>query len=148
MPIYFYFWFWLGSYIFKHRQEFFSVINAMLLLMVYLLTCHYTQTIFKNIAYILVLLQITYWLVHVTKWSEWVHKLFESIAMCSFGIYVFHHLFLWDATHIDILSQYMLPLCSEHYVLMPIALTIVAFMMSWGVTALLLKTKTGRYLLA
>lgn len=148
LPIYFYFWFWLGSYIFKHRQEFFSITNAMLLLTVYLLARPHVQAIFRNIAYILVLLQITYWLVHVTKWPEWVRKLFGSIAMCSFGIYVFHHLFLWDATHIDILSQYVLPLCSEHYVLMPIALTMVAFAMSWGVTALLLKTKTGKYLLA
>ena len=73
------------------------------------------------------------------KENDKVHQFCRN----SFGIYVFHHWIAW----IIVWTPYFTNLLREHYLLFPIVLWCIVFLLSYYVTELLLKTKLGRYLL-
>ena len=141
---YFYFWFWFGACVYKTKDSLRSIsaiifIGAMWVMM---------KGTIREMAYVMFLLAVSIQIVRVWKMPEKVKNGLERIAKYSFGIYVFHHLILWDVIHVDIVSKYVLPLCETHYILMPIVMFIVAFGLSYILTGLSLQTKVGKYLLS
>lgn len=148
ISLYYYFYFWLGARLFDNWKSLYTIPNTMIILTVYCFANTLIKPVFKAVAYIILLMIIVYWLTRNIRWPEWTQKVINKVAACSFGIYVFHHMILWDATHISILSQYTLPFFETHYLLAPIVAVFIAFSVSMLITDLLLKTKIGRYLLA
>lgn len=71
-----------------------------------------------------------------------------ALSACSFGIYIFHN---WLEAHmISQTAQRLLPLESwaqNHYILFPFIFSTLAFLISLGITWMLLKFKIGRKLL-
>jgi hypothetical protein len=74
------------------------------------------------------------------KNSEFIDKLGEY----GFGIYVFHHWIAWNFVHLP----EVLPIMQNHYILFQMFFTLIVFILSYLVTALSLKSKVGRFLLA
>lgn len=74
------------------------------------------------------------------KVPSWVTK----ISMYSFGIYVFHEWFLWNAAHLQILHPFII----RYQILYPTIAFVSVFSVSYLLTHFSLKTKIGRFLLA
>lgn len=148
IALYYYFYFWLGARVFDNWKSLYTLPSAMIILTVYCFANTLIKPVFKTVAYIVLLMIIAYWFARNVNWPEWVNKVVDRVAKCSFGVYVFHHLILWDATHIDIFSQYTLPFFETHYIMAPIVAVVSTFVVSMLLTDMLLKTKIGRYLLS
>lgn len=140
---YFYFWFWFGTIVYKHNKVVVSMSGTIVFTVLYM----FTHGIVKEIAFIFLLLIVASWIVNARKIPDAAKSIIERFAKYSFGIYVFHHLILWDVTHIDAISKYVLPLYETHCILMPIGMFIVALGLSYILTDLSLRTKIGKYIL-
>lgn len=71
---------------------------------------------------------------------EWV----KIISKYSFGIYVFHEWFLWNAAHFNALHPFII----DHQLLYPLIAFVLSLSISLMLTHFSLKTKIGRFLLA
>lgn len=141
---YFYFWFWLGSTLYKHKYSLYSVSGVLVLFSIYM----FTKGVSKEVAYVSLLLLLCLWISNTWKIPLNVQHFIERFAKCGFGIYVFHHLILWDASHINAVAKYIMPLCEIHYILMPISMFVITLGTSYLLTELSLRTKVGKYLLS
>ena len=141
---YFYFWFWLGVKLFTYKDIFYSISGALAMGTLYV----FTRGLSKEIAFIILLLLLCLLISRTWKFPEAIQHIIDRFAKCGFGIYVFHHLILWDASHINAVAKYVMPLCETHYILMPIGMFIIALGLSYILTELSLRTTVGKYLLA
>lgn len=83
------------------------------------------------------------------KWhNTLLMKFIIALSEASFGIYIFHN---WmEMFMISRTAQQLLPLrqwAIEHTTLFPLIFSLIAFIISWGLTWLLLKTRLGKSLI-
>ncbi len=86
---------------------------------------------------------------NMITWSDsmWT-KFVITLSGASFGIYIFHN---WvEMFMISRTAQRLIPLdywAIEHTTLFPLLFSLMAFIISWGLTWLLLKTRFGKFLI-
>lgn len=137
---YFIMGFYLTEYLPKVQSgggRIFSVIVWMICLGVSIIYDWKAANVFLNYLYVLMLFAIVPTEIKIGNWSLMISKL-------SFGIYVFHEWFLWNAAHIQALH----PIIIQHQVIYPLIAYILVLFISIILTKLSLKTKVGRFLLA
>lgn len=144
---YFYFWFWIGAMIYKYREIVCTKSCFASALLLYIFTNARIYPILREMAYHVLLLIVSMWFAQTWNMPEKVKTIISKVSKYSFGIYVFHHVILWDSIHIEVISQYLLPLYEKHDIIMPILMYVVAFGLSYALTDLSLRTKAGRFLL-
>lgn len=155
-------WFALGIWFYKHEKELIlsrihpilkaSIIIIGIGLFITVMTVfpqeYDTVTIFGIIATIVALYSL--WLLF--SWIPWqnfaVTDLLLTLSACSFGIYIFHN---WLEAHmISRTAQRVLgleQLAHDHVYLFPLIFSTVAFVISFGITWVLLRFKIGRKLI-
>ena len=153
-----YYWFYLG-YIIKHYDSYiFHAIRQYQLiywaLIVYFITgvLFYSEygrnTIYGMIASTIAIISIWY-LVRLIPWKNGkVGTLLISVNSCSFGIYIFHN---WiEMNMLSNTIQRIFPIATwaeDHIYLFPFAFASLAFIISWGITWLLLRCRIGKSLI-
>jgi len=153
-------WFALGACFFKHEGIFLpKTSNAKIILIVLCLVAFcVVQTFYpqkygeKTVLGIIVTVMVIYALWVLFTWIPWknfaVTNFLMTLSTCSFGIYIFHN---WIEAHmISRTAQHLLPLehwAQGHIYLFPFMFSTVAFIISLGMTWILLKYKVGRKLI-
>lgn len=162
-----FFWFYLGYSIYMNRNKVYICIKKTLILpfvlpflygccMWYMVTCVGTyggnsKCFISEIGFACIVLWIWYvlcWLIEKfgTSWTQcWLIK---ELSLCSFGIYIFHN---WiEPFMISRTAQKLLPLAdwsANHTVLFPLVFSLLALLISYILTKIVLRTKIGRSLL-
>lgn len=159
-----YFWFYFGYQLYLNRDAAYHALNKHKLLYTIVLigiyagciyakctllsdnSIHTWYTEFGNIAIVLLL---WYWINNLlfSKLMGGV-KIFEKLNKYSYGIYVFHNWlqpFMISSTAIALFGLDSFAI--GHPILFPLAFTVSSFVLSLAVTWLLLKTRTGRFLI-
>lgn len=153
-------WFALGAWFFKHEKKLLpkssitkvcTIIGGLLIffLMMSLFPQEYGR---QTIGGIIATLSAIYSLWTLFSWIPWknlaVTYFLMSLSTCSFGIYIFHN---WLEAHmISRTAQRLLSLESlaqEHIYLYPFLFSVIALILSLGLTWALLKTKIGKKLI-
>ena len=153
-----YYWFYLG-YIIKHYEShIFLAIKQYHLIyvgfVVYFITgvLLYSEygknTIHGMIASTIAIICIWYF-ARLIPWKKLsISPLLISISSCSFGIYIFHN---WlEMYMLSNTAQRIFPIAfwaENHIYLFPFAFASIAFIISWGMTWLLLKCRIGKFLI-
>lgn len=159
------FWFYLGYQIYLYRNEIYHLfyshkLTAGIFLLTSYIVCvlamcallndndnHTWYSEIGNISIVLFIWFATNYLLFNTKLSKGLTK-FENINKYSYGIYVFHNWlqpFMISSTSIALFGLDIYAL--RHPILFPLAFTISSFILSYLLTWLVLKSKTGRFLL-
>lgn len=142
---YYYFFFWLGGICNKYKDFLFQGWRSMVLFfMIYLFV---KWSIAQIIGYILLVFIVADFASPYIFKNKKMDLVLNNVARCSFGIYVIHSILLWNISHFPPILEYTGPILEGHYVIAPITLFVIVFIISWGITLLLLKTKVGKYLL-
>lgn len=68
----------------------------------------------------------------------------SQVCKCSFGIYVFHHWIAWDIVWYPPVRDFL----QNNYLWLPVLATPIIFVVSYGLTKIMLKTRIGYFLLA
>ena len=142
MPAYFYFFFYLGYWSYRHRDVLFKRTALLpMLLLLYLLSLKLNGGgYFSGVSASLFIIALLILANRITiEPPDWI----RTISKYSFGIYVFHQWIIWNVTH----WRPMIGLMNNHYVLFPIILFVSAFLVSTLLTHFSMKTKAGRFLL-
>ena len=87
------------------------------------------------------------WLVvmkYVENSKRRLNEKLSQLCKCSFGIYVFHHWIAWDIVWFPPLRFFL----QNNYLWLPVLATPIIFVVSYGLTKVLLKTRIGLFLLA
>lgn len=142
---YFYFYFFLGYLCFDARKNLFAhwkhiAVYVMLYVVV-------RDHIIPAVDYIFFVMTISYLISRVLSRYKGIWNGFEKVATCSFGIYVIHHIILWNVVHYPGIAAYSIPILEEHYIIAPVILCIAVFFTCFLITYGLLKSKTGKFLL-
>ena len=142
---YFYIFFYLGGMCYKYRDILFKGWKSA---MIFLLFYIFVKIPFVRImSYMLCVFEIANIAsVYVTKSSIFT-EIMQKIDACSMGIYVIHSILLWNISHWPPILKYTAPIFEGHYIIAPIVVVILVFIISCGLTDLLLKTKVGKFLL-
>jgi len=143
---YYYFFFYFGSICRKYKDFLFQSWYSIILFM--LMYVSIDIPIVRMVVYSLLIFAIAEVIYPLIFKSECANSILSKIAGCSFGIYVIHSIILWNISHYPPILKYTAPILEGYYIAAPILLFIIVFLISWGLTELLLKTKVGRYLLA
>ena len=146
IAIYFYFFFYLGYVLYRQREYVFSGNYAIIIALLILVLPK--GSIFRSVGFILFAFIAAKGILKATDEGGFAQKIIRAIARYSFGIYVFHHIILWDLVHIPSCAQLVVPFIEEHYIISPILLFVFAMGLSMVLTWLCQKTKVGKYLLA
>ncbi len=142
---YFYIFFYLGGVCYKYKVILFrGWKSTVIFLLLYLFV---KIPFIRAISYMLIIFEVACLLsVYVAK-SNALTKITQKIDTCSMGIYVIHSIILWNISHWPPILKYTAPMLEGHYIIAPIVVVILVFIISWGLTDLLLKTRVGKYLL-
>lgn len=153
LPIYYYCYFYIGFLVFEHRDKFLRLLNKFcsVIILFYMVLSWFSKShliLFQCLSYIFVVL----WLFNIilekakniTPPYLLKNTIINSISKCSMGIYVFHQWIIWNITRPDFFHD----IIHEHYILFPLICWVLIFMISWGLSHLLIKyTKVGKFLL-
>lgn len=155
-------WFALGMWFYKHERELimptasssFKVTTIVGGLIIYfvgmtLFPMEYGMRTFPGFVFT-VCAMYSLWLLF--SWIPWRNFAFIdfllSLSACSFGIYIFHN---WLEAHmVSRTAQAVLGLeqmASDHIYIFPFVFSTIAFLLSWGITWILLKFKIGQRLI-
>lgn len=154
-----FFWFYLGMFVYKSKNRLFGFINryrvSWLLLFLYLIVNIFYPTEYgDNTTWFCVLsttgciIGISY-LMDRVDWSRIkVAAPFSKFSTYSFGIYIWHN---WVALMlISKTSQriFDLPeLAANHVILFPLCFSLITLVISWGLSWGMMKTKVGSFLI-
>lgn len=162
----FYFWFWVGYYLFLSRDKVYvfikknQLIAILLLLIIYIGGILYRYkfliddnkttflTEFANLSIVIVIWYITNTIINKSK-NDWIKSsILAKLNKYSYGIYIFHYwiqpyMISTTAKRIFNLEQ----LAANQVVLFPLMFFITSFFISMFITHLCLKTKVGRFLI-
>lgn len=142
---YFYCFFYFGVLLYRNRDKLMNSFRKYWCVLIVLSAIPFGRFIlFRSIAYTALLFIIfssdrVQQILYSNKWRREI----RCISDCSFGIYIFHHVIIWNISH----WNRMYNIIERHYILFPIVLFLFAFLLSWYLTQLCLKTKIGRFLL-
>ena len=142
---YFFFFFFLGYICFDARKGLFGNWKAILVYM--LIYVVVKDRIIRVVDYIFLIMTISSVLSPMLFKNNMLWAGVEKIAKCSFGIYVLHHTVLWNLVSYPSVSIITIPILEKHYIISPILLCIVVFVLCLFLTDVLLRSKTGRFLL-
>lgn len=155
-------WFALGIWFYKHEQalliSFASVILKVIIIAAGILIFFVGQTLYpmaygeRTIINYFETICAIYSLWLLFTWIPWRNFVFTdfllSLSACSFGIYIFHN---WlEAQMVSRTAQRVLgleELANNHIYLFPFIFSTLAFILSLGITWVLLKFKIGRKLI-
>lgn len=155
-------WFALGAWFFKHESKMTLQHGYRLLKVIVavggLAVFYGAMTLWpqeygkQTIAGIIATIAAIYALWTLFAWIPWQNLVVTNYLMvasgCSFGIYIFHN---WLEAHmVSRTAQRLLPLeewAQGHTVLFPLMFATTAFILSLGITWVLLKFKIGRKLI-
>lgn len=144
IPAYFYCYFVSGVLVYKYK----NIVSTPKIIIPYAIIWLISGLPYISVmAYILLLYNMAILLVNSNIINQKVWMVINRIGICGFGVYVFHHMILWDISHISYLAQYTIPFLETHYIIAPIIATIFTFVLSMLMTELLIKTRVGKYLL-
>ena len=152
-----FYWFYLGMLVYEYHKVVFSYISKYKLyipllityaLVAYLLPVEYADyTWFCVFTVTGCILSIIY-LMNAIEWNRYrITSLLVKLSSYSFGIYI------WSAVGPFLISNtakqlFGLPeLAANHVILFPLCLSILTFMISWGISWGMMKTKVGRFLI-
>ncbi len=153
-------WVALGAWFYKHEVQFLpkSTLLKIISIVVGITLFIVAMTIYpqeygtKTIIGIIVTISVIYSLWILFNWIPWknlaVTDFLMSLSACSFGIYIFHN---WLEAHmVSQTAQRVLHLenlAQNHIYLYPFLFSVSAFVLSLGMTWVLLKFKVGRKLI-
>lgn len=161
-----FFWFWLGCTIFHSRHKLFFIfrkIKANFLFPVLYLLCMYLQIktvgdydrdvirYYAEIGFLFAVLWIWFTVNTCierlgTSWTQ--HRIIRELSSCSFGIYIFHN---WlEPFMISTTAKSFFPLemlARDHVILFPFLFALLALILSYMFTKLLIATKIGKKIL-
>lgn len=152
-----YYWFYIG-YIIKHYESYiFPAIKRYHLIyagiVIYFITgiLLYSEygknTVYGIVASTVAIIIIWYIVRLIPLRNRLINSLLISISSCSFGIYIFHN---WlEMYMLSNTAQEILPVATwadNHIYLFPFAFASIAFIISWGMTWILLKCRIGKFL--
>ena len=134
--------------VFKRFYLFYPLIAIYLLTIIWFPTKYADVTIALLIGSTSVILTIWY-LFHRIPWNRFrLTSFLLSLSACSFGIYVFHY---WVEVYlVSSTAQRLFPIATfaeYHIVLFPMLFSILAFVISFLLTKIMITTKVGRYLI-
>lgn len=155
-------WFALGAWFFKHERVLLvtsaSAMSKVITIAAGLVIYFLGMTMFpveygqRSIAGVIMTIAVIYSLWLLFAWIPWkslaVTEFLMTLSACSFGVYIFHN---WLEAHmVSRTAQRILHLeyfAQEHLYLYPFVFSVMAFVMSLGITWILLKLKIGRKLI-
>lgn len=162
-----FFWYYLGYFIYTNRDKAYAFIKKSMILP-YVLPLAYgccmwymvtkvsmysddNRTVISEIGFASIVIWLWYMLCLLieTFGSSWPQcKLIKELSACSFGIYIFHN---WIEPYmISRTAQRLLPLAdwaANHTVLFPLIFSLLALLISYVMTKVVLMTKPGRALI-
>ena len=162
-----FFWFYLGFVVYTYRQKLYdwikrTVVVPFILPVIYCACMWYMVVVvgdygadFKCVISELGFLAIVIWIWYMLCWlierfgNGWTQcRLIKELSACSFGIYIFHN---WIEPYmISRTAQRLLPLAdwaANHTVLFPLIFSLLALLVSYIMTKLVLMTRLGRALI-
>lgn len=153
-------WFAMGMWFNKHEETLMvkSAANKVIIIIAGLAIYFFGMTLFPtqygkhSVTCILLTVTVIYALWTLFVWIPWknlaVTDFLMSLSACSFGIFIFHN---WLEAHmISRTAQRLLnleQLAYDHVYLFPLLFSIAAFVLSLGITWILLRFNIGRKLL-
>lgn len=124
------------------------------LIMIYLITIIWFPTKYGDDSLALLIGSISailalWYFFHLIPWHKFRYtSLPLSISACSFGIYIFHN---WVEVYlVSSTAQRLFPIgtfAEHHIILFPMFFSILAFIISFLLTEIVLTTKVGRFLI-
>ncbi len=124
------------------------------LIMIYVITVMLFPTEYGGVTVALLIgstsaILVIWYLFHLVPWSRFYFcPLLLSLSACSFGIYIFHN---WVEVYlISSTAQKLFPIADfaeHHIILFPMFFTLIAFVISFVLTKMLLMSKVGQLLL-
>ncbi len=155
LPLYYYCYFYIGFLVFNSKEQLLKLLRKywtlILVLLIALAIGNKSKLIlFQSLTYIALILVVfnsKLFVNTVEKNSR--HKCYiilivNSIAQGSMGIYVFHQWIIWNITRPEFLHNFI----HIHYIVFPLLCWFVVFIVSWGLSYILITyTRWGKYLL-
>lgn len=162
-----FFWFYLGFVVYSHKDAVIGWINKSVFIpyilpLIYCLSMWYMVAVVGRYDYDVKCLiseigfaSIVIWIWYMLCWlierfgNGWTQcRLIKELSACSFGIYIFHN---WIEPYmISRTAQRLLPLAdwaANHTVLFPLIFSLLALLISYVMTKMVLMTRLGRALI-
>ena len=153
-----FYWFYLGMLVCEYRNAIFLYISKyklyLPLLIAYVIVAYLFPVEYADYTWFCVLtvtwciLSIIY-LMNAIEWNKYrITSLLVKLSSYSFGIYIWHNWVVLMLITKTSQRLFGLPeLAANHVILFPLCLSILTFMISWGISWGMMKTKVGRFLI-